>query len=129
MIPLIIYTVAVFGFAYLIGHSVISKPWRELIAWWAYDPMQQARSGDGQIDHDVPLRVTSRPWAYFLDLIECPACLGFWVGLIFGTCLGLTIGPSAVIFPGPAWMLPPVAACFTTGSNFILGRLTGLMPR
>jgi hypothetical protein len=98
VISLVLYSITAFGFAYVVGHSVISRPAREIIAVWSET---------------------------LITLIECPACLGFWTGLVFG--LGLAFGPSAAIFPGPAWLIPSVLAFYTAGSNFILGRLTGLM--
>ena len=99
MIPLLIYAVSSFGFAYVAGHSVISRPAREVIAVWS-------------------------PW--IVDLIECPMCLGFWTGLASGLMLALTSAiPEA--WQIPAVLAPPVLAFFTSGCNFMLGRVTGLV--
>lgn len=84
--PLIVYVVAAFGLAYIVGHSKISLPVREWIA--------------------------RTKLAWFLELIECPACLGFWIGLV------------ASFFLGTNWF---VWALFTSGSNFLLGKFSGLI--
>lgn len=87
------YTVAAFGLAYVVGHSVISRPVREVIALWS-EPL--------------------------ITLIECPACLGWWVGL--GAGIGLALAGRL------AWALILALAFYTAGANFILGRATGLIP-
>jgi hypothetical protein len=54
-VALLIYTIAIFGFVYIVGHARISLPVREWIA--------------------------TTPFAAVLALIECPACLSWWCGL------------------------------------------------
>jgi hypothetical protein len=98
----LLYFVAAFGLAYLVGHSVISAPIRSFIG--------------GPID---------KPRAYLgliIALLECPACFGTWTGMAIGS-----IRPE--IFLQSSWSAGAVvAACATAGVNFILGSLTGLMP-
>jgi hypothetical protein len=87
---LFLYTIAAFALAWIIGHAQISFPIRNWLA--------------------------GRNWpgvSVFLDLIQCPACLGVWIGFIAGwVCLGFVMG----IF----------LALWTCGTNLILGALIGL---
>lgn len=102
MIGLVIYFLAAFGLAYIVGHSVISQPVRTFIG--------------GPVD---------KPRAYlglFIALIECPACFGTWIGLVAGA-----IYP--ILFWSASWWVGAiVGACATAGVNFMLGTWTGLMP-
>lgn len=61
----VMYFLAAFGFAYVIGHSKISLPFREVLA--------------------PPVDVTSPSvWARhtLLSLMECAPCCGFWTGIV-----------------------------------------------
>lgn len=99
MTALIVYTVAAFGLAYIAGHSVITRYLRELL-WEAGEVAPITR--------------------WLVMLVECPACLGFWLGLLAGA-LGFT--------PEPVSIRTAFAfALYTAGSNFLLGKLTGIMP-
>jgi hypothetical protein len=102
ILALFIYTIAAFGCTYVLGHSVASRHVREVL-WEA-----------GAI---APM------WRWLVMLIECPACLGFWIGLFVG-------GACAPLWPGenPLILAAVIGAFYTSGSNFLLGRLTGLMP-
>ena len=94
MLTLLVYTVSAFGLAYIVGHAQITLAFR---AAWA---------DTGKL-----------PW--LLDLVECPACFGFWIGLatsIFWSSL----------FNAPFNIMLPF---YTSGANFLLGRLTGLVPK
>jgi hypothetical protein len=94
------YLLFAFGLAYVLGHSVISLPAREWLA-------------------DVASIAPATRW--LLALIECPACCGWWIGLFTGLGYWGAIDATAV---GYAIGL----AFVTTGSNFLLGRASGLMP-
>lgn len=93
---LLVYMVAAFGFAYIVGRSRISYPIRlavNLIGSWP-NPVW-------------------RPLRWFVILIECPACLGFWIGGAAAyrfdvSLIGLNAISSAVI-----------AGCFTSASNLL----------
>jgi hypothetical protein len=91
---LLFYTLLIFGISYVLGHAKISLGPREWIA-----------------------RRQGKLWHWLLDLIECPACLSWWLGL-------------AASFAWPS--LPPVQpACltlpfFSAATSFLLGRVTGL---
>jgi hypothetical protein len=94
---LFIYFAAAFGLAYILGHSVITRAARE----WAWS-----------MGESVPgLR-------WLVMLIECPACLGFWLGVYAG-----------IHTSGESPFYPPLVMGFaTTGVNFLLASFTGLMP-
>ncbi len=101
-VALVFYTVAAFGLAYIVGHAKISLRFRERVA------------GDGE-----------GPGAKFINFLECPACFGFWEGVFVGVFVA---GARGMAFFG--WALP-AAFClglYTCGANFIIGRLTRLIP-
>jgi hypothetical protein len=92
------YLLAAFGFSYIVGHSKISRPVR--LALWDVG------------DHSPILR-------YVVLLMECPACLGFWIGLITGIV--------AVFAFDQHGFIPVALSLITTAANFLLGRMTGLI--
>lgn len=99
---------AAFGFAFIVGHSKISLPVRQ------------------RLDPGVPLR----GWGdalrvLFLVLIECPACIGFWFGAIAQLAALLT-GHSGFFQSVPAAFSVVLTGCATSGSNFILARISRL---
>lgn len=97
MILFLIYVIGVFGLAYILGHSIATKWIRE---WgWGF-------------------RILRIP----ISLVECPACFGFWIGLIAGA-----IGIVPFGLHGPPWVVAVTWGLFTSGSNLILAKLTGLM--
>lgn len=112
MMGLFFYTVAAFGLAYIVGHSVISLPLRI-----AVDPGQELRGPKDAL----------RAW--FLMLIECPACFGFWTGLFTGMLYAAADGD---LYPREGalakFMFAAGLALYTTGSNFVLARFTNLIP-
>jgi hypothetical protein len=111
MLGLLIYTVAAFGLAYIVGHSRISLPFRI-----ALDPEKLETPRDA-------LR------AWLLMLIECPACFGFWEGLFAGMLYAALDGPLYPREGALAKMLWAVGlALYSCGANFILARFTDLIP-
>jgi hypothetical protein len=96
----LVYAVAAFGFAFIVGHSRISLPARALM----------------QTVGERLLPIAALPFRFVLMLIECPACLGFWEGLAY-----------ALAFH-PSWASWWELALFTSGSNFLLGRFSRLIP-
>lgn len=87
MISLFITTLACFGLAFAAGHAHISLAPRRWLA---------KRGFLGR---------------WIVELVECPACLGFWLGLV-----------------APQQIVPRlVFGFFICGTSFILGRLTGLI--
>lgn len=101
MRELLLYTVACFGLAFVIGQSKISLPLRLLL--------------EPQDDRQV-----FRVWVTLL--LECPACLGFWFGLIYGLATGFTFG-----FPLMGPMGAVGLALYTCGANLLLSALSGLL--
>ena len=93
----IFYVVSAFGLAYVVGHAVITKKARET-----------AFNRGGTIGR------------FFIELVECPACFGFWTGIAMSMLAPFTVTQYAALnFLG--W------GFFTAGSNFILAKLTKLM--
>lgn len=107
------YTLAAFGLAYVVGHSSISLPFRMLL-----DPGE---------DYTRPREALR---AFVLTLAECPACFGFWTGACAGMLHAYGIGSwmpeSPVVLPKPLFVLG--LGLYTTGSNYLLARLTKLIP-
>ena len=117
------FLLAAFGLAYVVGHSTISLPFR---TWLGGTPEKV----EG-VDVDTKgLKITpAKPGAmgplgdFLCSLIECPACFGWWTGLIAGCCgFVSTAGLDISTF---GW--PLTLACVTSGSNYALGRLTRLI--
>lgn len=83
MKQLILWTISVFGFAYVIGHSQISLTFREWLA--------RQRFG-----------------LFLVQLLECPACSSFHVGWVIALAhVGLLPNPfmSAFYFSGASFIL------------------------
>lgn len=98
MTDLVCYCLAAFGLAYIVGHAKISLFFRVLIG--------------GTPSGGKPLIPVVGP--FLVDLVECPACFGFWEGLAYGWI--------TTNFVGGLWF-----GCLTSGSNFLLGRFTKLI--
>lgn len=107
------YLIAAFGLAYIVGHSTISLPVR---VWLGGSPAKP------------DLNLTAVPGAlgplgdWLVTLLECPACFGFWTG-IAASFLGVAF-PELVTH---RLVAPLALGCLTSGSNFIVGRLTKLI--
>lgn len=117
VLKLFAYTMAMFGLAYIVGHSTISLPFR-----MAVDP-----GPAGSDPRTTPPSVAKnfgdalRHWA--LALIECAACFGTWTGFIYGAWLQTDFG-----FSGPnRWVNAGVLALYTCSTNFLLSKLGGLI--
>lgn len=116
MIQLIIYSIAAFGLAYIIGHAQITNFIR--IFFWEYCWFEGMRVETGG----------RYPFRILVELMECPACLGWWIGFISGL-VGLFTQYQDVqlIHIGPPWIFPVILGLYTSGTNFILGRYTRLI--
>lgn len=106
---LFVYFSAAFGLIYVCGHSVITLELRT----WAFDfglgkHTVHSDEGDAQVPFFYPFRKLTQ-------LVECPACFGFWIGLAFG------------FYFFTSFKLGLVLALCTTAVNFVMGRLTGLI--
>lgn len=100
MIGLLSWSVLAFGLAFIVGHSKISVPFR----WWLADR-----------------RGAVSDW--FLMLVECPPCVGFWAGIVGGVLWRAPFLPSF----GGRTLSPLLLALFTCGSNLLLAKLVGLL--
>ncbi len=93
-----IWILGTFGFAYILGSSRLTLPAR---VWFAATIAKESPN-------------VRRLGLFFLNGIECPACLSFHIGWIAGMASGYR------------WF-SFVIACIVTGSSYVLARLTGLM--
>lgn len=113
MTTLTLYFLAAFGLAYIVGHSVISMPLRAFIA----GPPDKPR----------------RFFATLIELVECPACFGTWIGIITGGLvptlfLQFVNGNSTVTYFDGRWYVGAlVGGCATAAVNFLLGSWAGLI--
>ena len=96
---LLVYIICLFGFCFIIGHSGITLKGRTWLA---------KRS------------------EYLTELIECPACLSWWVGLLIGgfnpAYANSLIGCSEVTH-----IAATAFALFSCGCSAIIGLATGLI--
>lgn len=112
-----------FGFAYITGHSKISLPFRVLLGG-ADAPVDEAGAEVG------PPRKPLVPYVgpFLVTLIECCACQGFWVGLMIGAVIGVPPEFLSGVLDAVRSILWLIAfGCIVSGSNFIVGRATGLI--
>lgn len=107
-----LYFLASFGFAYIVGFAKISAGVRYLLS----PPM----IGNGD-ELPVPAPGVMNELRYWLvSLLECPACVGWWLGVFFGpTFLAVPIQDRIG--------LSVFCGCATAASSFILGRASRLI--
>lgn len=139
---LLIYILSLFGFTYVVGQSAISLPFRQWMRGTRFSVNRRCpkcRRTDAAIrnlwfdvDAKTPLIACAgckHSWKeehrlgwWFLDLIECPACLSTWCGI------GI-----AIFLPETAKQIAPVdfyrivLPLLSAGSSALLGLVTGLM--
>lgn len=122
---MIVYVLAAFGLAYIVGHATISLPFR---VWIGGTPSKESLNVSAGMA--TPVIVPGKPGAlgpfgdFLCALIECPACFGFWTGVVSGA-FTLVNPPPDIFFSWWSW--PIVLGCFTAGSNFVVSRLTRLI--
>jgi hypothetical protein len=153
LLLLVILTVAAFGFAYIVGSSEISKPFREQWAQTARakdvfgcnicmarheDVFSWSRTGclseggaphcqNAGAAHDTTFFLTHpAPDPFLLRLVECPACFGFWIGLVPGSILAVGFFSDFGVWSKLGIVF--VTGLYTCGANFLLARATGLIP-
>lgn len=147
MIALMI-AIACFGMAYVLGHAEISLGARAFLFFFRgfkarCDSCQIMHAGVTTQTDDEPMvacpqcgkkvaaETGGAPFAFLVKLVECPACLGWWQGLFLGIALVIwkpTSVFAVVAWMEPVWLLPLYTAFTVCGSNFVLGRVTGLLP-
>ncbi len=96
------YTIAAFGLAYVVGQAAISKRPRDWLAG------------------------LNRVGQFIVELLECPACFGFWTGALVES---VGLWPQSI--PGHApWVARILyAGLYTSASNLILAIATGIVAR
>lgn len=96
VIALAVYTLAAFGLAFVLGFAEITVAARDWL-----------------MKKGVVLQ-------WFVKLLECPACVGFHIGLWYA----LVASPEFMVTlkGGPVEL-----AFFTAATNFVIGRSTGLI--
>lgn len=100
---------AIFGLAYILGHSWLTLGVRR---WLAGVPPNPREASPG-------IAPRGKVVLFFVNLIECPACLSFWLGLASGYWnLNIHLVNNLVTF----------ALC-AVAFSFTIGTFTGLMPR
>lgn len=121
-----LYILASFGFAFAVGYAKISLPLR---AWLLQVRYQRLNRATGNYDWYESRFVPARQWT--LDLLQCPACLGFWIGVGAALVDALTAGAAGAALLGldrmPLWAFAFVLGQATAASNFILGVVTRLI--
>lgn len=88
------YVGTMFGLAYIVGHSTITLGIREEMTRWMFVRR-------------------------LVDLLECPACFGFWCG-VTAALIG-AVPFDVEIANMIAWGL------FTSGSNYAIAKITRLI--
>lgn len=119
---LLLYVLASFGLAFVIGYSKISFPLRAWLGritslYLADDDKIEAGASTG---YSRSVRFLAR---WLLSLLECPACLAFWFGV------AATFTPIADFIPFSTSPLPLTlflgfANC---GAVLVIGMITGLI--
>lgn len=112
-LTLIVYLISTFGLAYVLGHSKITQRAREVaFDLGFYKRNVRVETAGGSVTGYQP---TIFPLRWLVMLVECPACLGFWVGLACGWRLFHVFSTAVVL------------GFFTCSTNFMLGRWTGII--
>lgn len=119
------YLLAAFGFAFIVGYAKISLPLR---AWLAREGKYQRwnRALEAYQWYDSRF-VELRRW--LVDLLQCPACLGFWIGVTFALADPWVFGAAVALGINhlPVFGTALFFGLATTASNFILGVITRLI--
>lgn len=115
-VQLLLHLLAAFGVSYVIGHSRISLPIRNWIGGWVEGGRTVLGKQVAPATEAAAIakrNTMQHAAAWFLTLVECYACSGFWVGFAYGvaTAKGAT-----------TTLTYAFAAC---GSNLLLGLLSG----
>lgn len=117
-----LYILTAFGLAFVVGYAKISLPFREWLT-----AQVEVRDALGFYSKREPRFVGVRRW--LLELLQCPACLGVWVGGVFALVDPAFFGAASALGLNhlPVEVLSLVFGLATAASNFILGALTGLI--
>lgn len=119
---LILYVFASFGIAFGLGYAKISLPLRNWLArisdlHLVGDKIETAEL----IGYPKLVRFAAR---WLLALLECPACVAFWLGLISVWTPIVNVIPVGGI---PLWVMGPILGVTNMGAVLSLGMITGLI--
>lgn len=137
MMALLFYFLAAFGFAFIVGHSKISLLMRELLAGIPEEqvfntalPEQGALTVRSIVRPAIPPLIPFfGPW--LAALLECPACMGWWIGLSAGT-----FAPDFFWHAAPGITMSAdlahlstvlIVALATSASNLLFSKFIGLV--
>jgi hypothetical protein len=110
---LVLASIVAFGFWFAIGASKISLLWREPLA---------ALTDLCTRDPITPQKVLGRSISWFiLNLLECPACTGFWIGVLFAKT-----DPAQSMISGTTWVTGWIWGFYFLTTNLIIARIAGL---
>lgn len=142
MTALILYAVALFGFVYVVGQSAITLPTRKWL-WQNYGlcaaqcPKCKHKERTTLIEaYDFKCNKCSHIYAYkprksivgwFIEMIECPACMSFHVGWLLA--LFCPDDVKRVITPIFALHQQIIFVLFSTGASAIIGLVTTTTER
>lgn len=121
MMALVVWFLAAFGAAFVLGYSRISLGFRNWVGGWV-DSSTTNDLATGQVHGHItthkPAVPVLGPW--LAALLECPGCLGWWLGLAAGASGILTWAGM------PGWISALVFAFATSGCNLLLAKWVGL---
>lgn len=125
---LLLWFAAAFGFAFVVGHSKISLPFRE---WFGGKLVltETTATSPGAAEAGITMssyaqRKAAVPYLgpFLVALAECPGCLGWWLGL--GAAF---FWPALVPFGLSLWASMLLLAFATSGVNLLLARYVGMV--
>lgn len=131
-------TLSAFGLWYAVGRSKISEPFRVLWSEWHFATHGKVRCFGCVKELDALQAHTERGYVcpgckgeclpvpledpFLLRMVECPACFGFWEGVVTAIFVGPLLGVGAY-----GILLAPLLGCATLATNLLLARHAGLM--
>lgn len=121
MTQMLLFWLASFGFAFVVGHSKISLPLRQWLGGWVESSaVPDVSSGEvhGHITTHRPAVPVLGP--FLVALAECPGCLGWWLG-------AAAVSTGLVSLPFSFWVSVAVCAFATSAVNLLLARWVGLV--
>lgn len=95
---LVLYSLSLFGFCYGLGQSALTLPIRVYFSRWNW-----------------------MKWP--LTLIECPACLSYWIG----TLVAFIWPTETITIAGPVFGSVLVFSFLSAGIAAVIGLFTGIM--
>lgn len=126
---LLFYTVFAFGVCWGIGGSPLTLPFRKRLAYYAGESNLVEDGATETAAAPSPLnRGAELTLRFFLHLVECPACLGFWLAFAVAAAIPDFAG-ELPLAPGSAALRALSLAFYTAGANYLLGRATGLIDK